>query len=280
MRRAPACLGHLGLVLAAGLALAAPAAAQGLVSLGEGEVPIEISADEGIEWHSRDKIYVAIGNARAARGDLQLFGDRLSAFYRDAEGGGTEVYRVEAQGNVRIVSPNESVYGDDGYYDVDRGVAVLTGKDLRLETEEDTITARDSLEYWADEGRAVARGEAVAVRRDKRILADQLTAHFEKNDKGELDLYAVKAKGDVRISTPSEFVRSDSGVYYVEDELAELFGAVKITRGDNQLNGGYAEINLETGVSRLMAAPPGGVAEGQVRGLLVPEKKTSSEGDS
>ncbi len=62
--------------------------------------------------------------------------------------------------------------------------------------------------------------------------------------------------------------------------MAELFGAVKITRGQNQLNGGYAEVNLATGVSRLLAAPPGGVAEGRVRGLLVPGEETPPEGGS
>ncbi len=282
MRRGPARLGWLagGLVLAAWLGAAQPAGAQNLVSLGEAEEPVEISADEGIEWRSKEKVYVAIGNARAARGDLELFGDRLSAFYRDREDGGTEIYRVEAQGNVRIVSPNESAFGDEGYYDVDRGVAMLTGEGLRLETGEDVITARDALEYWENERKAVARGEAVAVREDTRIMADVLTAHFEENAEGKLDLYAINAKGNVRISTPTEFVSSESGVYYVKEELAELFGAVKITRGQNQLNGGYAEVNLATGVSRLLAAPPGGVAEGRVRGLLVPGEETPPEGGS
>ena len=282
MTRGPARLGRLagGFVLAAWLGAAQPAGAQGLVSLGEGEEPVEISADEGIEWRSKEKVYIAIGKARVARGDLELFGDRLSAFYRDGEDGETEIYRVEAQGNVRIVSPDEAVFGDEGYYDVDSGRAVLTGEGLRLETGEDIITARDALEYWENERKAVARGEAVAVREDTRIMADVLTAHFEENAEGKLDLYAINAKGDVRISTPTEFVRSESGVYYVKEELAELFGAVKITRGQNQLNGGYAEINLATGVSRLLAAPPGGVAEDRVRGLLVPDEKTSPEGDS
>ncbi len=215
MKRGPARLGRLagGFVLAAWLGAAQPAGAQGLVSLGEGDEPVEISAEEGIEWRSKEKVYVAIGNARAARGDLEIFSDRLTAFYRDGEDGGTEIYRVEAQGNVRIVSPNESAVGDEGYYDVDSGRAVLTGEGLRLVTSEDVITARDALEYWENERKAVARGEAVAVREDTRIMADVLTAHFEENAEGKLDLYAINATGNVRISTPTEFVSSESGVY-------------------------------------------------------------------
>ena len=47
------------------------------------------------------------------------------------------------------------------------------------------------------------------------------------------------------------------------EQKAVLDGDVKVTRGDNQLNGGRAEIDLRTGISRLLAA------EGTpVRGLL------------
>ncbi len=267
------------------LLLLSPAAsgtarAQNLLSFGGGDQPVEITAEEGIEWRRKEKVYIASGKARAARGDIELFGDTLSAFYRDAEDGSTEVYRVEAHGNVRILSPNESVYGDDGYYDVERGVVTLTGKALRLETGGDSITANESLEYWESKRLAIARGGAVASRGDKSLSADLLVAHFRKDDEGRLVLKQVDAEGQVEISTPTDFVTSDSGVYHVDEELAELIGDVKITRGDAQLNGEYAEVNLATGVSRLLAAPPGGdTTDARVHGLLVPTPAPPSDDD-
>ena len=60
-------------------------------------------------------------------------------------------------------------------------------------------------------------------------------------------------------------------MYYVKDQFATLSGAVKITRGNDQVNGEYAEMNMATGVSRLLGAPPGQPGEDRVRGLLVPE---------
>lgn len=251
-------------------AVAAPAHGQNLLSFGSGEEPVEITAEEGIEWRRKEKVYIASGKARAARGEIELFGDILSAFYRDGADGSTEVYRVEAHGNVRILSPNERVYGDDGYYDVERGVVTLTGKALRLETGGDSITANESLEYWEAKQLAVARGGAVASRGDKSLSADLLVGHFRKDDEGRLVLSQVDAEGQVEISTPTDFVTSKSGVYHVDKELAELIGDVKITRGEAQLNGEYAEVNLATGVSRLLAAPPGGEPDSRVRGLIVP----------
>ena len=268
----------------AALLLLPPAAsgtarAQNLLSFGGSDQPVEITAEEGIEWRRKEKVYIASGKARAARGEIELFGDILSAFYRDAEDGSTEIYRVEAHGNVRILSPNESVYGDDGYYDVDRGVIALTGKALRLETGGDSITANESLEYWEAKRLAVARGGAVASRGDKSLSADLLVGHFRRDDEGRLVLEQVDAEGQVEISTPTDFVTGDSGVYHVDKELAELIGGVKITRGETQLNGEYAEVNLATGVSRLLAAPPGGETDTRVHGLIVPTPEPPSDDD-
>lgn len=276
MVRAPLAL---AVQVAVALALLEPAVAQGLLDFGSGDEPLEITADDGIEWRRKEQVYIASGHAWAARGDLELFSDVLTASYRRTEDGGTEIYRIEAHGNVRIVSANEIVLGDDGYYDVDRGVVMLTGQNLRLETGRDTITAKESLEYWEAEQMAVARGDAVAIREDKRLRAELLVAHFEPDAEGKRALRKIDAKGDVGISTPTEFVRSDSGVYHLDKELAELAGGVKITRGEIQLNGEYAEVNLATGVSRLLGAPPGGVSDTRVRGLFVPDQEESSGDD-
>jgi lipopolysaccharide export system protein LptA len=172
---------------------------------------------------------------------------------------------------VRIVSPGETVLADHGVYNLDRAMVWLRGRDLRLETERDLVRARDSLEYWERQRVAVARGDAVAVRGDKEIRADVLTAYFRPDAEGRLEMSTVKADGNVRISTPTEFARGAAGVYYVKEQLATLTGAVKITRGESQLNGEYAEVDLESGVSRLLGAAPGQPGDTRVRGLLVPE---------
>jgi len=258
-------------------AAAPPAGAQGISGLTGGDEPLEINADEGIEWRRNEQTYVARGNAMASRGRISVYADVLTAHYRPAANGGTEVDRIDAEGNVRIVSPTETVYGDRGAYDVVGGVLVLVGKDLRLVGEKDLITARDSLEYWEKKQIAVARGDAEATREDKRIKADVLTAYFEPDKKGDVKLTKVDAFGNVRVSTATEFARGDTGVYYVEREFATLSGSVKITREQNQMNGEYAEVDLASGVSRLLGGPPGSAATTRVQGLLVPKRKPAVE---
>ena len=259
------------------LLLAAPlsAAAQG-GAVTAGSSSVQINADDGIEWRRDEQVYVARGNAVARRGDLSVRADRLLAFYREVAGE-TEFYRIEAQGAVVVELPEDTAYGDEGVYYSDRRVAVLTGDDLRLEMAGgDLVKARDSLEYWQDfEGRpvAVARGDASMTSGDRLIEAETLTASFTEDAAGERALDRVDALGDVRIRTPNEFARGNEGIYYAIDQLAVLAGDVKITQGANQLNGDRAEVDLETGVSRLL---PG--SGGRVKGLLAPRGNETSSG--
>ena len=130
--------------------------AQGLSNLDRGDEPLEINAEEGIEWRRDEQTYIARGNARAARGELEVFADIMIASYRESAKSATDIYRIDVQGNVRIVSPNEVVYGENGVYDVENGILVLTGDNLRLTSGNDVLTARDSLEYWERKQLAVA----------------------------------------------------------------------------------------------------------------------------
>ena len=243
------------------------ALAQGIGLPGQDrEKPIEINAEEGIEWQQKNKAYIARGNARAAQGDVAVLADTLSAYYRETEDGGTDIWRIDAVGRVRIVTPTQRAFGDKAVYDVEQGILILTGGS-RLETETDRITARDSLEYWEKRNLAVARGNAIATRGENRLRADVLTAYFAKDVGGTSQVRKVDAFDNIVITTPDEIVRSSRGVYDVETGIATLTGQVKITRGNDQLNGEYAEVNLNTGVSKLFGRGTRGV-----QGIFTPDR--------
>jgi len=280
-------------------ALPATLLAQALdIGRGGSGAPIEITANNGIEWDRDAQRYIATGDAVARQGDTTVHGDRLVAWYRPAATGGTEIFRYEALGNVKFMTPTQTVEGDRGVYDVTSEVVVVTGKALRLTTPTDTLTARDSLEYWAAREIAVARGNAMVVSAERRMSADVMTAHFTQAQPGaarpaapparnarpaqrnapapapggsEQRLSRIEAFGNVHVSTPTEIARGDRGIYNMLTGIAQLAGNVKLTRGDNQMAGDFAEVNTNTGISRLLARPAEG-GDGRVRGLLVPQQ--------
>ncbi len=267
------------LVLVTG-AVTSQATAQSLALGVDANSPIEIFADDGIEWQRANELYIARGNASARQGEVTVEADALTAFYRSGADGSNEIYRLDADGNVRITSDSEEALADKAVYDVTNGVLVLTGQLVTLNTAEDVITALDSVEYYQNEKLAVARGDATAVRGDRTVQADVLMAHFadpENDDAGgggASSVDRIESVGNVRITTPTDVVLAARGDYSPDDGLATLAGDVRITRGENQLNGEFAEIDLNTGISRLLGDSTG---SGRVGGLILPGAASSDQ---
>ena len=225
--------------------------------------PVEITAQEGLEWRQNEMAMIAEGNVVLTRGAMKLQAETVSAYYRDSKvGKRQEVYRVDASGSVRIASDGTTGYGDNAAYDLDQGVFVLSGGTPRLEARELTVTASQNLEYWEQKKLAIARGGAVAESGDRKIVADILSAYVEPSGKEEGKLQRVEAIGAVVITTPDDTAKGKEAVYDAASGLATLCGDVEIRRGDNVLRGKCAEVNLNTGVSRLVG---GG---GNVTGLV------------
>ena len=78
-------------------------------------------------------------------------------------------------------------------------------------------------------------------------------------------LQRVEAYGHVQVRTQTDIVTGDRGVYLPDTGLARVLGHVHITRGENQLNGAAAVVNMKTGLAPLPQAPGG-----RVQGLVVP----------
>jgi lipopolysaccharide export system protein LptA len=232
---------------------------------------LEVTSDRDLEWLQQDHAYVARGHAVAKRGTVTLIGDTLVAYYRPLPGAAaqpkpaassagqtgfdsstTEIWRVVAEGNVHIISEDRDAWGDRAEYDKDKSVVVLTGKALKATTLEDTVTARDSLEYWQDKDMAVARGNAKVVKVNGNTLAgDLIGGHFVKDAHGTTILKTIESKGNVVVTTTSDIVHGDEGVYDLETKRTVLFGNVRATHASSTIEGASAEVNMETGISQV-----------------------------
>jgi lipopolysaccharide export system protein LptA len=325
--------------------------------------PITVTAHDNIEWHQAEQEVIALGDARAVRGNVTVTADRLIAYYRkkaepdasttgtpgraqagtpapgavaqpvaartvaaqtgpvqpaaaqsgiagDTDTAGTEIYRLRAEGHVQIFTPTDHAQGDVAVYDIDQAVLVMTGHDLKLTTPNDVLTSRDTMEYWPQKHMAVARGNAVVVTKDaRRVAADVLVAYTTDasapgaasgaapgaaqaaapanssktppkttaTPPGGSDDFAasgklqkVEAFGHVSVRTPTDTATGDRAVYVPDSGIARLADNVRITRGQNQLDGQEGEVNMKTGIARLLR----GNAD-RVTGLVVPNDATN-----
>jgi lipopolysaccharide export system protein LptA len=253
-------------------AVAAQSQAEGLLTPEQGDLAIEIEAEAGIEWRRDDKVYIARGNATAKRGDITVIADTLSARYRDGADGGSEIWHIEADGHVRLMSPGRTITGGHAVYNLDQRVLRVTGGDLSVATGEERLTADESLEYRDGPQIAIARGNATVTQAERQVRADVMTGHFERRTDGELDLVRLEAAGDVEVKTPDTYATSAEGQYDLTTEIMTLSGNVKVTNAGNQFNGEFAEVNVRTGVSRLLGSADG---TGKVKSLIMPSSKAT-----
>lgn len=241
------------------------------LDLRNSEKPLEIFADDGIEWQQDNLVFLARGNAKAVRDQVTVHGDQLTAFYTERPDGSTDIYRLDADGKVRILSADGVVTGEKAVYDVAKAIMVVTGPLPTMTAPNQKVTATQQLEYWENREMAVARGNAVATQEDRTVKGKVLSAFFRKSDTGESKVYRIEAFDEVEVITKQDKAFGDYGDYNVDSGIATLTGAVRIVRGKNVLTGCRAEVNLNTGISKLFSCPPGQGRRSQ--GVLVPNSK-------
>lgn len=262
-------------------------------------MPITITASQGVNWSQQSQTITALGNAKAVRGTVTVTADQLVAHYTKKNGapgkagsgtedtvqGSSQLTQLDAIGNVHIYTATDNAWGDKAVYAIGQQILVLTGKNLKLTTPHDVLTARDSIEYNAATHQAVARGDARIVTTDGRsIAADVIIGYFAppasnavaggtaKPTPGQnmLDasgnLERVEALGHVVIVTKGNTVTGNRGVYLPPSGKARLGGDVHIIHGSNHLSGSDALVNMKTNTATMIAVPGE-----QVSGVVVPE---------
>lgn len=263
------------IVLDVGDAMATPTptsapAEQGGGGLGFGDdsEPFELSADQGIEFRSADNTYTARGNAVATQGKSSIAGDTL-VFYTSGEGDDSGFDRIVATGNVKVTSSSSTGYADHGEYDSAQKLLVLTGGDLRMDSEGDVLTARERIEYWSGDSAIVAYGNATLVRDDTSITGDQTTLYFADDGAGGEDLSQVEASGKVKVLNGDQTIFGNKFAFNPDTDISIITGNVVIKDGENEYRGARAEIDNKNKVSRLLAG------EGQRVHTFIKPKKSA-----
>ena len=235
--------------------------------------PLELSAQKTLEWHRDDHKITAAGNVKITQGDISLSCDQVSATYRDgAKQNKFLPQLLTAQKNVIITSPDGTAYGDQVVYNVPDQKAVMTGESLRMISGDMILYAAGKFEYQTQKGELSASENVRLVQTTKEttntLTADHMTAFFgkESDDAGKKRiLQRLEASGNVVITTPTETISGQQGVYHKAQNTAELSGNVRIVRGENTLEGDHATVDLNTNISTLS----GGT--GRVKGVFFPE---------
>lgn len=141
----------------------------------------------------------------------------------------------------------------------------------------------DSLEVKTKDNTAVFQGNVEAVQDDLKLMAERLTVYYRTSNKADTAddkpaaITRIDASGDVKLSSASEAVSSNWGVYDLDTRIITLGGAVVLSRGNTTIRGDRLQLDLETGLTRIEGAEADGAGNegGRVKGSFVPPAKNN-----
>ena len=242
---------------------------QQLTNFDNNNEPIEIFAEDGIEWHKNKSKYVALGNAKALSGTLSLESDKIEAFYKENDSSNMNITEVRAKKNVVVQDKKMKITGGEyAEYKILKDYFLINGKNIILTSEKNILKTNKKLEYWRSKNIAIATGKAEAKKDNEFIvLADKLVWYLQERNQ-KTTVKKLLGFNNVSIKTNNEVAFSDKAIYNNNTEICKLFGNVKLQRGESFLIGEYAEVDLRSGISKLLPAPGTKLNENKVRALI------------
>ena len=105
---------------------ASVATAQSALKRHDTDAPIDFDAAT-IEVRDKENQALLSGDVKIRQGSMTLDADSVKIFYARPVRGNPSVRRLDARGNVRLVSPSERASGNYGIYDVSEKQITLIG---------------------------------------------------------------------------------------------------------------------------------------------------------
>lgn len=145
-------------------------------------------------------------------------------------------------------------------------------------------TDSDDFEINERAGTAQLRGNVIIKQGKLTLRTESLVIYYNRESVGgdrAPEILRIDALSAVTITSPSETVTGEWGVFDVPNRLITLGGRVKLDRGEQKVEGGLLELNLETGVVKLDSNRLDGEAKQRVRGIFTapPVRKRDDEGE-
>lgn len=211
---------------------------------------------DGMECNRADDTCIAKGNVLLTKGAFNLKSDTLVTTLRKTKEGKQEIWRVDASGNVKFKgNATEEASAPFAFYDIDASTLILKAR----------ANPHDPLPQNKD--------LYPTMQKDQQLVrAQEITIYFVKSKDNKTELERVEAKGEVILSTPEDIAYGDFATYEPGTKLATLTGHVVIDRNTGRISGTHAQVNLDTGVSKMLSNPPGiKGSNGRVQVLLKPK---------
>ena len=212
--------------------------------------PLIIDSRDGLKCDRVNQVCTAKGKVVLRKGPYTIYSKKAVAYMRKNTEGKNEIRRVEIFDDVKFFGPlGESAASDEAVYDLDDQIIQLIPD------------ANKQVTVWKD---------------DYILIANTLDIHFTPSGAGRPEITHIDALGNVSLSSPIEMVTGDSAKFTPNTNLVIVTGDVRLNREEGQLRGSYAEVNIDTKLSKVLKRAENDTDE-RVRVFVYPEKAKSSQ---
>ncbi len=115
--------------------------------------------------------------------------------------------------------------------------------------------------------------DALVKENSQLILADKMYVLYKNTptaQKSEPQVDKMVAVGHVKASNGQNRIHGDLGIYDPKTKTIDLYGHVSLYQGNSRLDGTWANMNLQTGLSSLKAYDEKDKTQTRVKGSLIP----------
>jgi lipopolysaccharide export system protein LptA len=126
---------------------------------------------------------------------------------------------------------------------------LLFSKAISSNENESIEIIAETMEWNKQEGKAIAIGNAQAVKGATIIKADKIVAVMAKTDNNKIE--KLLANGNIKFSKNDQLASGNKAVYYLEQDKIIIKGNVSLERDGNIIKGEKLVIDFLTGLSKM-----------------------------
>ena len=141
------------------------------------------------------------------------------------------------------------------------------------EEKEIEISADNKIEVDNQEGVIIVTGNAFVKEGLTSLKADMLTAFTCEAKNGDTKILQINADNNVVIVSDQGKAFAERGIYFVEDEIIELYDNVKLEKEGDILVGDKGIFNVSTGKGEISIEPNKEGGRKKVYGIIRSKKK-------
>jgi len=180
-------------------------------------------------------------------GDVRFFHDSVRVFTEEALWDRNRD-RIQCQGGFEVFHPSGRMKSKAGSYSRRDEVAIATGDVVAVDSSGENAMFAQKLIYERQKGIARLPVEPEIHRYYPKTSADSLpdTLSIRADYMEYIDsLQLARALGNVLVTRGELTVTCDSGFFYRDSNVLQLYGSPKVRQGEHTLTGDYMRIGLE-----------------------------------